>query len=49
MKDGSFRFGKRVLAGFTLVALHSFARPTEFAEVTTTYLRVVWALCIPTE
>ena len=49
VKDRSFRFSIRVFAGFALVALHAFVRPTEFAYVPVTNLRIVRTLCIPTE
>ena len=49
VKNRSFGFAKRLCARFTLVALHSFVRPAEFAYVLVTNLCIVRALWIPTK
>jgi hypothetical protein len=49
VKDCSFCFGKRLFARFTLVALHSSGRLTEFADVLMPYLSILWAVGIPTK
>jgi hypothetical protein len=41
VKDRSFRFGKRLFARFTLVALHSSGGLTVFADVVMPYLGIV--------
>jgi hypothetical protein len=45
VKEGCFRFGRRLFARFPLVALHSFVRSTEFVHILMTNLCVVWARC----
>ena len=49
VKDRAFRFGKRLVAGLTLVALHSFGRLTALAEIVMAHLSIFWAVRVPTK